>query len=52
MPAKGFKSLTIKDTVYDYYFKLFEARKTELALKGINNFSSYFVACMKRDILP
>jgi len=52
MPVKGFKSITIKDTVYDYYFKKFDARKDELALKGINNFSSFFVACMKRDILP
>ena len=52
MPIKGFKTITIKDTVYDHYFKLFEARKDELALKGINNFSSYFVARMKGDILP
>ncbi len=52
MPAKGFKTITIKDTVYDHYFKLFVEKKDELALKGINNFSSYFVACMKRDIFP
>lgn len=51
MPAKGFKIITIKDTVYDYYFKRFEARKDELSLKGINNFSSYFVACIEGSIL-
>lgn len=52
MPVKGFKSITIKDTVYDYYFKRFEAQQKELALKGINNFSSYFVACVDGSILP
>ncbi len=52
MPAKGFKSITIKDTVYDYYFKRFESQKKELARKGINNFSNYFVACVEGSILP
>jgi len=52
MPVKGFKTITIKDTVYDYYFKLYDARKEQLALKGISSFSNYFIACLKRDITP
>lgn len=42
MPASGFKSITVKDEVYDYFFKEWEKVKAEYALKhGITSFSGY-----------
>lgn len=52
MPRKGYKSITVNDTFYDYYFKRFETQKKKLARKGIYSFSNYFVACVEGSILP
>jgi len=42
MPAKGFKTITVKDNVYDFLFSEWEKSKDKLRLeKGITSFSGY-----------
>ncbi len=41
-PKQGYKSITVKATVYDYFFKEWLKVKEEYAIKkGINSFSAY-----------
>jgi len=43
MPAPGFKSITVKDAVYDFFWKEWKkVEGTEYAIKhGITSFSGY-----------
>jgi hypothetical protein len=41
MPRKGFKTITVKENVYDYFFKEWQERRQELEVKGIRSFSGY-----------
>ncbi len=42
MPKKGYKSITVKAEVYDYFFKEWLKVKGEYAIKkGIQSFSAY-----------
>ncbi len=42
MPREGYKSITVKQEVYDYLMKEYQKRKTELLTKhGISSFSGY-----------
>ena len=42
MPKKGYKSITVKAEVYDYFFKEWLKVKEEYAIKkGIHSFSAY-----------
>jgi hypothetical protein len=42
MPKKGYKSITVKAEVYDYFFKEWLKIKEEYAIKrGIHSFSAY-----------
>jgi hypothetical protein len=42
MPEKGYKSITVKQEVYDYLMKEYKARKREWLVKyGISSFSGY-----------
>jgi hypothetical protein len=42
MPEKGYKSITVKQEVYDYLMKEYKARKKEWLVKnGIASFSGY-----------
>jgi len=42
MPAPGFKSITVKDEVYAYFFKEWQKVKAEYAVKyGITSFSGF-----------
>jgi len=42
MPKKGFKSITVKVEVYDYFFNEWLKIKDEYAIKkGIRSFSAY-----------
>ena len=42
MPAKGFRTITVREDVYDYFFKEYDKNKTNLAVKkGITSFSGY-----------
>jgi hypothetical protein len=41
-PKKGYKSITVKADVYDYFFKEWFRVKEEYAIKkGIHSFSAY-----------
>ena len=41
-PRKGYKSITVKAEVYDYFFKEWLKVKEEYAIrKGIHSFSAY-----------
>lgn len=44
MPKAGFKSITVKENVYDNFFKTFQMNKKELKSQGINTFTSYIVS--------
>jgi len=42
MPAPGFKSITVKDDVYGYFFKKWKKEQKKLRReKGITSFSGY-----------
>jgi len=42
MPAPGFKSITVKDDVYDYFYKEWLKVKDKYALEhGITSFSGF-----------
>jgi hypothetical protein len=42
MPRKGYKSITVKQTVYDYFFNEYGKVKEEYAIKkGIRSFSGF-----------
>jgi len=42
MPRKGYRSITVKQDVYDYLMKEYTARKKEWLVKqGIASFSGY-----------
>jgi hypothetical protein len=42
LPKKGYKSITVKAEIYDYFFKEWLKVKDEYAIKkGIRSFSAY-----------
>lgn len=41
MPKKGFKSITVKENVYNYFMDEYKKVKDEMAVKGIRSFSGY-----------
>jgi hypothetical protein len=41
MPRKGYKSITVKENVYDYFKKEYEKVKDEMGIKGIRSFSGF-----------
>lgn len=42
MPRKGYKSITVTDKVYDYFYKEYVKVKDEYAIKkGVRSFSAY-----------
>jgi len=42
MPAPGFKSITVRQDVYDYFMEEYKKRKVENRLEdGITSFSGY-----------
>ena len=41
MPKAGFKSITVSETVYDRFQKVYQSSKDDLAMKGVNSFSGY-----------
>jgi hypothetical protein len=45
IPKKGYKSITVKTEVYDYFFNEWLIVKEEYAIrKGIRSFSAYITA--------
>jgi hypothetical protein len=50
-PKKGFKSITVKVEVYDYFFNEWLKVKEEYAIKkGIHSFSAY-VTCILSQLI-
>ncbi len=53
MPKVGFKSITVKELVYDKFYQIFFDQKEKLAMKGVNSFAGYITFCleemMKKD---
>jgi len=41
MPRKGYKSITVKQHVYEYFYNEYSKVKEEYAIKGVNSFSGY-----------
>jgi len=41
MPRKGFKSITVKEEVYDYFWDLWQKNKEEYRKQGITSFSGF-----------
>jgi len=41
MPYKGFKSITVREEVYDKLWKIWEERKDKCVREGITSFSSF-----------
>jgi len=41
MPGEGFKSITVSDSVYDNFFKLWQKQKDEMNMKGVTSFSGF-----------
>lgn len=41
MPRSGFKSITVKEEVYNYFKDEYDKRASELRLQGITSFSAF-----------
>jgi len=41
MPAKGFKSITIRDEDYDFFKQLWDENKAKLRKQGITSFGGF-----------
>lgn len=50
MPREGYKCITVKAEVYDYYYTNWLAHKKEYTLKGISSFSGYITYILTRAI--
>ena len=48
MPPDGFKSLTLKTEIYDYFLKDYQQKKPVLQLEGIFSFNGYITRILKR----
>ncbi len=52
MPKKGYKTITVKAEVYDYFYKEWLKVKDEYTLKkGIQSFSAYITCLLAQLIL-
>lgn len=51
LPKKGYKTITVKTEVYDYFFDEWLNVKEEYAIKkGIRSFSAYVTYCLAKLI--
>ena len=41
MPYKGFKSITVREEVYDYFWRLWQENREEYRRRGITSFSGF-----------
>ncbi|RJS93668.1 hypothetical protein CW705_01450 [Candidatus Bathyarchaeota archaeon] len=41
MPRKGFKSITVREEVYNYFWDLWQRNKEEYRKQGITSFSGF-----------
>ena len=47
MPKAGFRSITINGGVYDKVFEIYETKKEDLKMAGINSFAGFIVNYME-----
>lgn len=47
MPKAGFKSITISGSVYDKVFEIYQSKKEDLKMAGINSFAGFVVNYME-----
>lgn len=47
MPKIGFKTFTVRDTVYEYFLKVWEKCKDDMAENGVSSFSAYITYLME-----
>jgi hypothetical protein len=41
MPRKGFRTITVKESVYNYFYEQWLKQKIDLEIKGISTFSAF-----------
>ena len=41
MPRSGFKSITLRENIYDYYLDFYLRNKNQLQLVGVNSFTGF-----------
>lgn len=46
MPKQGFKSLTIRDEIYDYFQDIYTKNETEFHLVGITTYAGFVTAIL------
>jgi hypothetical protein len=51
LPKPGYKSITVTEHVYKYFFKVYEKNKKGLEIKGIRSFSGYLTSMMEEMML-
>lgn len=51
MPKPGYKSITVKEHIYNKYEENYNREKKELERKGINSFSGYITSLMEEAMI-
>ena len=51
MPKPGFKSITVSESVYDKFYDVYEKKKDELSMKGVNSFAGYITYMLEENML-
>lgn len=50
LPKKGYKSITVKQEVYDYYHAQWQQNKQKYAIKGVNSFSAFITYVLDKAL--
>jgi len=51
LPKPGFKSITVSESVYDKFYDVYEKKKDELSMKGVNSFAGYITYMLEENML-
>ena len=50
LPKEGFKSITVSEIVYNKFFDVYQKKKDELLMKGVNSFSGYITYMLEEKM--
>lgn len=50
MPTAGFKSITVKEHIYDEFLGVWLANKEEYAMKGVSSFAGYITHLLEEMV--
>ena len=50
MPKEGWKSITVRDSIYDHYYSKYQKHQAELELEGITAFAGYISLLLSKSI--